>query len=51
MGFAKSLMGNAGRFQQLLNAIKQGDDFETVFRRIYRLPPAELAAAWAARAG
>jgi hypothetical protein len=51
MGFAKSLMGNASRFQQLLNAIKQGDDFETVFRRIYRLPPAELAAAWAARAG
>jgi len=51
MGFAKSLMGNANRFQQLLNAIKQGDDFESSFRRIYRLPPAELAAAWAARTG
>ena len=51
MGFAKSLMSNAGRFQQLLNAIKQGEDFDAVFRRIYRLPPAELAAAWAAQRG
>ena len=37
LGFAKALMGNASRFQQLLNAIKQGEDFDTVFRRIYRL--------------
>jgi hypothetical protein len=42
-------MNNPGRFQQLLNAIKQGEDFEPVFRRIYRLPPAEMAAVWAAR--
>jgi hypothetical protein len=51
MGFAKTLLGNGGRFQQLLTAIRQGEDFETAFRRIFRLPPAELAAAWAARAG
>jgi hypothetical protein len=51
MGFATTLMSNTSRFQQLLNAIKQGEDFETFFRRIYRLPPAEMAAAWAARTG
>ncbi len=51
LGFAKALMANASRFQQLLTGIKQGEDFETVFRRIYRLPPAELAASWVARAG
>ena len=51
LGFAKALMANASRFQQLLTALKQGEDFDTVFRRIYRLSPNELAAAWAARAG
>ena len=49
LGFAKSLMGNASRFQQLLNGIKQGEDFDATFARVYRLPPAQLAAAWAAR--
>jgi len=49
MGFAKNLMANAGRFQQLLNAIKQGEEFDAAFNRIYRVSPMQLAAAWAAK--
>jgi hypothetical protein len=49
LGFAKGLMGNASRFQQLLAGIKQGENFDTIFTRVYRLSPSQLAAAWAAK--
>lgn len=51
MGFAKALMSNSSRFQQLLFAIKQGQDFEKAFERIYRVPTVNAAIAWAAKNG
>ncbi len=51
MGFAKTMMSNTSRFQQLLFAIKQGQDFEKAFEQIYRLPTVNAAAAWAAKNG
>jgi hypothetical protein len=49
LGFAQSMMSSMGRFQQLLYAIRQGQDFESAFQRIYRLSTADAATAWVAK--
>jgi hypothetical protein len=49
MGFAKTLMSTSGKFNSLLNGLRQGDDFENAFRRAYGATPAQAAMIWAAR--
>lgn len=48
-GFVKFLMGrnNAARYQQLLNALQGGAQFERAFQAIYKGTPNQLATAWA----
>lgn len=47
MGFVKSLMTNTAKFQQVLNALKAGENFDSAFQRAYRGSPEEAAMAWA----
>jgi mono/diheme cytochrome c family protein len=49
MGFCKALMAAPPKFQQLINGVRQGQPFDTVFEGAYRMSPAEAATAWARR--
>jgi hypothetical protein len=48
-GFVKALMSSSAKFNSLLNSLRQGDDFESDFRRAYGAAPAQAAMVWAAR--
>ena len=48
-GFAKALMGAPSKFNQLMNGIRQGQQFDMVFEAAYRMSPAEAASAWSRR--
>jgi hypothetical protein len=49
MGFAKTLMSTSGKFNSLLNGLRQGEEFENAFRRAYGATPAQAAMIWAAK--
>ncbi len=48
-GFMKTLMSSSAKFNALLTSLRQGDDFDSAFRRAYGAAPAQAAMAWAAR--
>ncbi|HTQ39713.1 MAG TPA: c-type cytochrome domain-containing protein [Pirellulales bacterium] len=47
-GFMKEAMANAGKYSQLVIALRGGQSFDNAFAQIYGSPPQALAAAWAA---
>jgi hypothetical protein len=48
-GFVKTLMSSSAKFNSLLSSLRQGDDFDSAFRRAYGAAPAQAAMVWAAR--
>lgn len=46
-GFVKELMGNPGKYAQLINALRVGEMFDFAFPRIYGGAPQVMAASWA----
>ncbi len=50
-GFVKSLMRTSKNFDNLLNALRKGEDFNKAFSQIYGGSPAQLADVWARTAG
>jgi hypothetical protein len=49
MGFVKTMMSTSGRFNSLLKSLRDGEDFETAFRRLYGTTPSQAAMYWAAK--
>jgi hypothetical protein len=48
-GFLKTLMSSSAKFNSLINSLRQGDEFESAFRRAYGAAPTQAAMVWAAR--
>lgn len=46
--FVKSLMKNAGTYNNLLNQVRGGQPFDKAFVEVYKWPPTQLAEMWAA---
>lgn len=46
-GFVKGLLGKQAQFNQLIAALKKGDDFDEAFQNVYKTDPAKLIGAWA----
>ena len=46
-GFVKGLLGKQAQFNQLIAALKSGDDFDAAFQKVYRTEPEKLIVAWA----
>jgi mono/diheme cytochrome c family protein len=47
-GFMKEAMANAGKYSQLVIALRGGEPFDSAFQRIYGATPQSLATSWAA---
>lgn len=49
MGFVKTMMSASGRFNSLLKSLREGEDFDNAFRRLYGATPSQAAMVWAAK--